>query len=453
MPAPAAALSGIRTVSARTLLGIPSITVGANDTSSASGTQSDSSLSIPTLTLPENDNDRAALARGAARPSTRALDEAARAAHPALGRTATLRPGALSPPSDPQGAPRASQATLSQRPRNSVAPAAHASSSAAQAAFAATVRVSVVPGERASSAATASAPPAARVPGRDESTVELPTSSRARHYQKPLVAALVAASVTLGLRAFWPEDAQAREALANRFAVLSGWLHSAEQREPTAASSLAVSNAAKATVALQPPAPGIPVVSAMVLSPPPSPQTAPLMPPTQVAQPSAASAATAATTAAPVEARVAAPERAVDGPLAAESPAVVRAVANDRPVRSAPPTRAEVQRAKALTKQANAQLRQGRDARALSLYEAALRIAPNDLKALTGSARIALKRRDVASALSHARLLAQLRPRSATTQLLLGDAQQLAGDLTSARAAWTRAARLGSSAARARLRP
>ncbi len=114
--------------------------------------------------------------------------------------------------------------------------------------------------------------------------------------------------------------------------------------------------------------------------------------------------------------------------------------------------RALVRRVNALAKQGKALLRRGLTERAKSAYDAALELAPNHPRALAGRLRLALSEKDAELALQHARALAQARPKSAMAQLLLGDAERLAGDLAAARAAWHHAARLGSPDARARLR-
>jgi Flp pilus assembly protein TadD len=81
-----------------------------------------------------------------------------------------------------------------------------------------------------------------------------------------------------------------------------------------------------------------------------------------------------------------------------------------------------------------------------------LKLVPSQTRALTALARMALKERNAAAALPYARTLARLQPKSKVALVLLGDAQRLSGDLTSARATWQKAARLGAKDAKQRLR-
>jgi len=109
-------------------------------------------------------------------------------------------------------------------------------------------------------------------------------------------------------------------------------------------------------------------------------------------------------------------------------------------------------RAKALVLRGNLLLRQGQTAKAKSSYQAALKFVPSETRALTALTQLALKERNAAAALPYARAFARLKPKSKVALVLLGDAQRLSGDLTSARATWQKAARLGAKDARQRLR-
>jgi hypothetical protein len=114
--------------------------------------------------------------------------------------------------------------------------------------------------------------------------------------------------------------------------------------------------------------------------------------------------------------------------------------------------RARMRRANALSNEGASLLRKGQVARAKTRYQAALQSVPHYPRALAGLVRVELRKNERAAALQHAQLLARVRPNSATSQLLLGDAERRTGDLTSARAAYRRAVRLGSQEARTRLR-
>jgi hypothetical protein len=96
--------------------------------------------------------------------------------------------------------------------------------------------------------------------------------------------------------------------------------------------------------------------------------------------------------------------------------------------------------------------KQGRFGLAEASYLKALHALPNYPRALAGLVRVHLQRNDGAEAFRWAKRLVNKQPNRARNQLLLGDAQALRGNAKAARVAWTRAARNGSVAARARLR-
>jgi tetratricopeptide (TPR) repeat protein len=111
----------------------------------------------------------------------------------------------------------------------------------------------------------------------------------------------------------------------------------------------------------------------------------------------------------------------------------------------------EEARAKALARQGKALLKKGRTSQAKETFEAALAIVPNHTRALSALTKLSLKEHDAVAALKYASALAKLRPKSGSALLMLGDAQQLSGDTTSATESWQRAAQRGSKPAKARL--
>lgn len=122
------------------------------------------------------------------------------------------------------------------------------------------------------------------------------------------------------------------------------------------------------------------------------------------------------------------------------------------PVLRTRPSRAQVQRANALTRQGTALLRRKRTLLAKRRFEAALQEQPGHARALAGLIAIACEQHDRPAALLHAQTLAKAHPSWPTSHLLLGDARALAGDRTAAVLAWRTAARLGSRPARDRLK-
>jgi tetratricopeptide (TPR) repeat protein len=93
----------------------------------------------------------------------------------------------------------------------------------------------------------------------------------------------------------------------------------------------------------------------------------------------------------------------------------------------------------------------GRLGLAEASYLKALKLQPGYPRAMAALVRVHIQRRDGAEAVRWAKQLVEKQPDNGVNQLLLGDAQKLRGDLTSAQEAWTEAARLGNATARERL--
>jgi tetratricopeptide (TPR) repeat protein len=108
-------------------------------------------------------------------------------------------------------------------------------------------------------------------------------------------------------------------------------------------------------------------------------------------------------------------------------------------------------RAKVLAHQGKALLRKGRTSQAKQAFEAAVALDPSQTRALSALAKLGLKERDATAALKYAGALAKLRPKSGSSLLMLGDAQQLAGDTAGATTSWQQAAQRGSRPAKTRL--
>jgi Flp pilus assembly protein TadD len=85
-------------------------------------------------------------------------------------------------------------------------------------------------------------------------------------------------------------------------------------------------------------------------------------------------------------------------------------------------------------------------------YLAALRTYPSYPRALAGLAQLAFTQGDIKQATSLAQQLVRLRPGQAGYRVFLGDVYKRAGKEREAREAWQAAARLGSGAARMRLK-
>jgi cytochrome c-type biogenesis protein CcmH/NrfG len=95
----------------------------------------------------------------------------------------------------------------------------------------------------------------------------------------------------------------------------------------------------------------------------------------------------------------------------------------------------------------------GRLGLAEASYLKALKVMPSYPRAMAGLVRVHIERKDGAEAVRWANQLVATQPKNGQNQLLLGDAEALRGDDAAARAAWTRAVRYGSPAARQRLLP
>lgn len=85
-------------------------------------------------------------------------------------------------------------------------------------------------------------------------------------------------------------------------------------------------------------------------------------------------------------------------------------------------------------------------------YQEALLLLPNYPRALVGLAQVATAQGQHRDAIAFAQKLVQIRPTSASNQMLLGDTYSSANMPREAREAYDRAARAGSSAAKARLK-
>jgi Flp pilus assembly protein TadD len=93
----------------------------------------------------------------------------------------------------------------------------------------------------------------------------------------------------------------------------------------------------------------------------------------------------------------------------------------------------------------------GRLGLAEASYLKALKLQPGYPRAMAALVRVHIQRRDGAEAVRWAKQLVDKQPDNGVSQLLLGDALQLRGDLGGAQEAWTEAARLGNATARERL--
>jgi tetratricopeptide (TPR) repeat protein len=247
-----------------------------------------------------------------------------------------------------------------------------------------------------------------------------PAAPRSLRFAKPLAGALAAVLVTLGGLALWgaPKSAPLRT-------------HAAEPR--TKASPLS--------------SPAAPDPSLAVRAAEPSPAPAP----NAAAAPEAVVAV--APTAEPVPSAEltarAAPAETDDGDAAEEDDEAADSAAELAPNETS--SSDAIGRAKGLARQGKLLLRKGRTSQAKEAFEGALLLVPAQTRALSALAKLGLKEHDAEAALRYASTLAKLRPKSASALLMLGDAQKLAGDTTSAIATWQRAAQRGSRPARARL--
>jgi tetratricopeptide (TPR) repeat protein len=109
-------------------------------------------------------------------------------------------------------------------------------------------------------------------------------------------------------------------------------------------------------------------------------------------------------------------------------------------------------RAQLLVEEGMALFKDGRLGLAEASYLKALKNVPGYPRAMAALVRVHIQRRDGAEAVRWAEQLVAKHSNDPVSLLLLGDAQQLRGDITAAQDAWTEAARNGSAAARQRLR-
>ena len=438
LPALSPAIAGGRGLTSRTLIGIPAAVQSAGRPSTP---PSEATRTIADLVLPANDND---VTDATQRDALHRLSSSSLALAATLA--PTQRAAASLPSARVSQIPQAASQAPSARPSRAPGPTSRAPERNAQRESA----TSLPPAE-AAQARPRSLEPAASPSG-------TPAAERIERLYKPLVASVVAASVALGLSALWPERSSPSNSLA--------------------AAPAPAAVASTGSVGLVPP--GVPIVEGLPPSwRPPSAggENAAVEPRSvdPVIEPASDEAVrtTALAALAPavldpatsngqgaenVEANsalagVGAPEQAPQAESATTAPAALSqvrgALESSRPARV---SRAQSRRASVLAKQANAQLRAGRTARAKSLYESGLRTDPRNPRVLSGLAQLGLKQRDAALALTHAQALVGERPRSASAQLLLGDAQRMAGDVADAERSFKRAAQLGSTEARSRLR-
>ncbi|HEX4355871.1 MAG TPA: tetratricopeptide repeat protein [Polyangiales bacterium] len=107
--------------------------------------------------------------------------------------------------------------------------------------------------------------------------------------------------------------------------------------------------------------------------------------------------------------------------------------------------------AQALVDEGTALLKEKRLGLAEASYLKALKVQPGFPRAMAALVRVHTERRDGAEAVRWAKQLVDTQPKNGAYLLLLGDAEQLRGDLDAARAAWTAAANNGNAMARERL--
>jgi tetratricopeptide (TPR) repeat protein len=107
--------------------------------------------------------------------------------------------------------------------------------------------------------------------------------------------------------------------------------------------------------------------------------------------------------------------------------------------------------AKAFVDQGMALFKDGRLGLAEASYLKALKVQPGYARAMAALVRVHIERRDGAEAVRWAKQLVEQQPENGANLLLLGDAQQLRGDLSAARDAWSEAADYGNATARERL--
>ena len=392
LPAPAAVLTSARSIRPRTLMG-----VGTTLPAPAAPRPA------PRASLAEEPVSwrDATLLQGLAPPPANDQAKRASAASSALTKDPPIASTAVAPPPDEHEAPTASGAYQ---------PDVH------EAAFLAMARAE---------AHSARALDAALHANRVSETSLAPAPRRSLRLAKPLAGALAAALLTLGVLAY---------------------SRASESRVPATTSSAQPGSAGPVLARTAAPSPGAA-----------TPATANAPAPTSAAAPANAPVPTVAQLA-PSEPAPSAELTASAG-LAQTDDAEEADEADDDAADDVPavgpngvaPSSEALGRAKTLARQGKSLLRKGRTSQAKAAFEAALALVPSQTRALAALAKLGLKEHDAETALRYASALVKLRPKSASSLLLLGDAQTLAGDATGATASWERAAQRGSKPARSRL--
>lgn len=189
---------------------------------------------------------------------------------------------------------------------------------------------------------------------------------------------------------------------------------------------------------------------------PPQPQPAPVPRPEPTAADEAAVAAPAPNPGA--LAQEPAEKQAPDEPAEPAEPAapiapIAPIAAIEQPQAVPTPAGSSLEQARALVDQAVYLRRNGREREAIANYEQALKLHRGYGRAMAGLARVYIAAQNGERALYWAKRLNRNQPPGPHNQLLLGDAQQLAGNAEAAAAAWTKAVSLGSVPAEGRLAP
>lgn len=401
LPAPAAVLASSRNMKPRTLIGVGNPTLRPRPEEPRPA--SPPAESAPRASLPQEPvswRDATLLAGIAPPPSN---DQAVRASLPSapVVKQSAAASATVATPADDNEVPTASGV---------LEPAEH------EAAFLAIARAE---------AESVRALDEVLHSNRVSETSLMPVAKSPMRFAKPLAGALAAALVTLGGLALWraPESTP---------------LRSQAQEPPAATPSSPLPRAGS-------PVPGTATGAAEPSVVAPAGAAAPLAQPVAAVAPAAESAPAAELTAT-AAAGLAGTD---DGEEADEADDDTDAPALGS--NGSAPSSDAIGRAKGLARQGKVLLRKHHTAQAKEAFEAALALVPNHTRALAALAKLSLKERDAEAALRYAGSLAKMRPKSGSALLMLGDAQKLAGDTSSAIATWQQAAQRGSRPARDRL--